>query len=229
MKSQLTKLRKISHTGKRMLASTIAVATLAVMLSWNTPEAYALDPFVAEIRVFAFDFAPPGWSTCEGQLILISQNEPLFSLIGTIYGGNGITTFALPDLRGRAVVGAGSGPGLSPRTLGARFDFENTTVAAANMPSHSHSATTTVSAHARAQNGAGTDNDPTGAVWAINGLEENYISAAPNVDMAANTVTASATTTVDNAGVNETETINNMQPFLTMNPCIALVGVYPSI
>src|SRR4051795_6561359 len=96
------------------------------------------DPFVAEIRIFPFNFAPKGWAFCNGQILPISQNTALFSLLGTMYGGNGQTTFALPDLRGRAVLGPGQGPGLSGRTQGELAGAENVTLIQGQMPAHQH-------------------------------------------------------------------------------------------
>ena len=96
------------------------------------------EPFVGEIRMFAGNFAPRGWAFCDGQLLAVSQNDALFSLLGTIYGGDGRTTFGLPDLRGRVPIHAGSGPGLSPRRLGAKAGAENVTLTVNQLPSHSH-------------------------------------------------------------------------------------------
>ena len=96
------------------------------------------EPFVGEIRMFAGNFAPRGWAFCDGQLLAVSQNDALFSLLGTIYGGDGRTTFGLPDLRGRIPIHAGTGPGLSPRRLGAKGGAENVTLTVNQMPSHNH-------------------------------------------------------------------------------------------
>ena len=96
------------------------------------------DPFIGEIKMFAGNFAPRGWALCDGQLLAVSQNDALFSLFGTIYGGDGRTTFGLPDLRGRIPIHAGSGPGLSPRRLGAKGGAENVTLTTAQLPAHKH-------------------------------------------------------------------------------------------
>ena len=96
------------------------------------------EPFVGEIRMFAGTFSPQGWAFCDGQLLNVSQNDALFSLLGTIYGGDGRTTFGVPDLRGRLVVHAGHGPGLSPRTLGAKGGTETETLTPNNLAAHSH-------------------------------------------------------------------------------------------
>jgi len=97
------------------------------------------DPFIGEIRMFAGNFAPQGWAFCDGQLLAVSQNDALFSLFGTIYGGDGRTTFGLPELRGRVPIHQGTGPGLSPRSLGAKLGWETETVSANQLPSHTHS------------------------------------------------------------------------------------------
>ena len=98
------------------------------------------EPFIGEIRIFGFNFAPRGWALCDGQLLPISQNSALFSLLGTIYGGDGRTTFALPDLRGRAALHEGTGPGLSPRQLGQRSGSETNTLTVNQLPPHTHQA-----------------------------------------------------------------------------------------
>src|SRR3954470_1233777 len=97
------------------------------------------EPFLSEIRIMSFSFAPKGWAMCNGQLLPINQNQPLFSLLGTTYGGNGITTFALPDLRGRVLVGIGQGDGLTERVWGEKSGAESFTVTTANLPAHRHS------------------------------------------------------------------------------------------
>jgi len=96
------------------------------------------EPFVGEIRMFAGNFAPRGWAFCDGQLLAVSQNDALFSLLGTIYGGDGRTTFGLPDMRGRTPLHAGQGPGLSNRRLGAKAGAENVTLTVNQLPSHRH-------------------------------------------------------------------------------------------
>jgi microcystin-dependent protein len=99
------------------------------------------EPFIGEVKWFAGNFAPRGWAFCDGQLLAISSNTALFSILGTMYGGNGITTFALPDARGRTLLHAGNGPGLSPRQIGSKFGTENDTLTVPQMPSHTHGIT----------------------------------------------------------------------------------------
>src|SRR4249919_3080608 len=119
------------------------------------------DQFVGEIRIFAGNFAPTGWALCQGQLLPISQNTALFSLLGTYYGGNGQTTFALPNLQDSAPLGAGQGSGLTERVLGETGGTENVTLLQTEMPAHSHGINASTS--------LGTQTDPSGAVWAAGG------------------------------------------------------------
>jgi len=163
------------------------------------------DPFVAEIRIFPFNFAPRGWSWCDGQLLPLSQNTALFSLLGTTYGGNGQTTFALPDLRGRAPVHVGQGPGLSQYDLGQVGGVENVTLIATEMPPHTHSQPAT--------NGEQTTNRPNSALPARGGAYANVSDD-------------SKLQPTSSAGGGQPHT--NVQPYLTLNYIIALEGIFPS-
>ncbi len=164
------------------------------------------DPYIGEIRIFAGSFAPRSWTFCDGQLLSISQNTALFAIIGTTYGGDGETTFGLPDLRGRAAMHAGNGPGLTSRGIGQRGGAETAT--AAQIPSHSH---TLQGVDADAQ---GTD--PTGNRLATSN-EDNYDDqGVPNVSMS-----SLATGSCNH------QSHDNMQPYLTLNFIIALVGIFP--
>src|SRR5215217_7886099 len=122
------------------------------------------EPFIGQITQVGFTFAPRGWALCNGQILSIAQNTALFSLLGTTYGGNGQTTFALPDLRGRAPIGPGQGPGLSPRSLGEQSGTENVTLLQSQMPAHNH----TVQSN-KATNDAATNSRPNGRVPAAGG------------------------------------------------------------
>lgn len=173
------------------------------------------NPFVAEIRIFPFNFAPVGWAMCDGQILPISQNTALFSLLGTTYGGNGTSNFALPNLQGYAPMFNGQGPGLSDHFLGETGGSETVTLTASEVPVHDH---TTF-----AQNGTGTSTNLSGNLPAIPSVNprfphQMYTTAAANVSMVDGSV----------ASVGGGQPHNNMQPYLVLNFCIALQGVYPS-
>lgn len=168
------------------------------------------EPFVGEIRMFAGNFAPRGWAFCDGQLLAVSQNDALFSLLGTIYGGDGRTTFGLPDLRGRIPIHAGSGPGLSPRRLGAKFGTEEETLTVNQLPSHGHPL--------QASTDLAQSPDPSGGVTAQSTLVDLYIIEAPSVSMATSSIT----------DVGGSQSHSNLMPFLCVNFIIALFGIYPS-
>jgi microcystin-dependent protein len=171
-----------------------------------------MDPFLAEIRIFAGNFAPSGWAFCNGQLMPIAQNTALFSLLGTTYGGNGVSTFALPNLQGSAVIAPGQGPGLTLRSLGETGGTPTVTLLASEMPAHTHAANVVVS-------GANATN-PSGAVWA----GQSGRTPPPAYASTANTVMAQ--TALGSFGGGELH--NNMPPYLALNFIIALQGVYPS-
>jgi microcystin-dependent protein len=186
------------------------------------------EPFVGEIRMFAGSFAPRSWAFCDGQLLAISQNDALFSLFGTIYGGDGITTFGLPDLRGRVPVHEGTGPGLSNRRLGAKGGAERVTLTLAQAPSHTHNLQPVAgsSATLRFESGASDEAAPAGNSIAVaRGGEELFrTSAGAGEKMHANTVSLVGGT--QNAGGSQAHT--NMPPFLCVNFIVALFGIYPS-
>jgi microcystin-dependent protein len=165
------------------------------------------EPFLGQIMLVPYNFAPRGWAFCAGQILPISQNSALFSLLGTSYGGNGTTTFALPDLRGRVAVGVGQGPGLSPYNLGQQAGAENVTLLQQQMPIHNHVAS--------ANNGSATATRPAGTVPAGGG---SYAAASDGTTM--------NPTFIQNAGGSQPH--NNIQPFLGLNYIIALTGVFPS-
>ena len=175
-----------------------------------------MTPFLGQVMLFAGGFAPRGWATCEGQLLAISQNDALFSLLGTTYGGDGRTTFGLPDLRGRAPIGVGTGPGLTPRPWGQKSGSENTTLNTNNLPAHNHGITVEVAV----STGNGTTDEPDGNVLA--GTTSPTYAAASS----ANGKLAGASGSSTNTGSGQS--FNNMQPYLAMYYIIALQGVYPS-
>jgi len=196
------------------LARTAAALGAGLLAFSGRDEAKAatsgLDPFIGELMLFAGNFAPTGWALCQGQLLSIAQNTALFALIGTTYGGNGQTTFQLPDLRGRVPIGTGQGPGLSSYFLGQLGGTESRTLLQAEMPPHSHAI-------------ASTDNNgslvnPSGA----------FLARDPSGSPAygATATTTMHPTMVASSGSGLPHSI--MQPYLTLNWCIALQGVFPS-
>jgi microcystin-dependent protein len=173
-----------------------------------------MEPFIGEIRIFAGDFPPNGWAFCDGRLLPISQNMALFSILNTTYGGNGQTTFALPNLRGAAPIMAGAGRGLSPRSLGERGGATAVTLTVKEMPNHSHVAIGNAS--------AGIDPSPTDATWALDGVARG----TPLYATRANKATPMSAEAMKPAG--EGLPHNNMPSYLTLNFIIALQGVFPS-
>lgn len=168
------------------------------------------DPFVAEIRIFGFNFAPKGWAFCDGQIMPISQNTALFSLLGTSYGGDGKSTFALPNLQGNLPLHAGQGPGLSPYDIGQTGGSETVTLLQSEVPLHTHSL------NASASEAGSTA--PGGQLFAAGQGIAEYAPPAGGAMLAAQMI----------APVGGDQPHNNMQPYLTLSFCIALQGVYPS-
>lgn len=206
------------------LAGTFSLA----VAGWS-PSASACgpEPFVGEICIVAFNFTPRGYGATNGQLLPIAQNTALFSLLGTIYGGDGRTTFALPDTRGRVIIGMGQAPGLSDYRIGQKGGAQTVTLSVNQMPAHTHTATTTVTVQARGVSTQGNADGPGGNTWAAKARGGQYSSAAPDVDMAAGAiVSSSAATAVGTAGGNQPFSI--VQPYVVLNPVIALQGIYPS-
>jgi microcystin-dependent protein len=170
------------------------------------------DPYVGEIRMFGGNFAPQGWSFCNGSLIAISQNDTLFNLIGTTYGGDGQNTFALPDLQGRVPVHVGQGQGLSSYVLGQKAGFETITLITAQLPAHSHVAA-----------GSSTGNpasNPSNAVWGNNAITNKSFGAGTSVDGNLNTSSLQMT--------GGSQPHDNMLPFLAISFIISLFGIYPT-
>jgi microcystin-dependent protein len=166
-----------------------------------------MEQYIGEIRMFGGNFAPLGWALCDGSLLPIAQYSALFNLIGTTYGGDGQTTFALPDLRGRVPIHTNPS---SPQ--GAQVGSETVTLTQAQMPTHSHAAA--------ALGGAGAANNPTGQVWAGSSIGDNKYSAALNAPGVFNGAA------LQQAGGNQPH--DNMQPYLVINFIIALEGIYPT-
>ena len=168
-----------------------------------------MDPFVAEIRIFPFNFAPKGWAFCDGQILPLSQNTALFSLLGTTYGGDGKSNFALPDMQGNAPMHPGQGPGLSLHDLGETGGSDTVSLLESEIPSHSHGFNVSTQ--------DAIDSNATNELLAKGAAIGQYAVPGSVVTMAANALAP--------AGGDQPH--NNMQPYLTLNFCIALQGVYP--
>jgi len=172
-----------------------------------------MEPFIGQLQIFGFNFAPRGWMYCNGQLLSIAQYQALFTLIGTVYGGNGTTNFALPDLRGRAALHMGHGPGLSTYEIGQVSGSETVTLLSTQMPAHNHILLASSIA---------TSDKPSGAVSAPAGTGDgtavNAYGTQVNAQMAPMAITQ--------AGGNQPH--ENMQPYLVLNWCIAVEGIFPS-
>ena len=168
-------------------------------------------PFVGEIKMFAGNFAPRGFALCDGQLLAVSQNDALFSLLGTIYGGDGRTTFGLPDLRGRVPLHQGTGPGLSERRIGSKSGTERHTLTVNQLPSHNHGPV-------RANSSLANDLQPAGKLNAES-TADVYVDGASDV-------VSMASQAVSNVGGSQSH--NNLQPFQCIHYIIALFGIFPS-
>ncbi|NWK55950.1 phage tail protein [Verrucomicrobiaceae bacterium N1E253] len=176
------------------------------------------EPLIAEIKMFGGNFAPRGWAFCNGQTLAISSNSALFSILGTIYGGDGRTTFALPDLRGRTPISSGRGPGLANYNLGQRGGSEQVVLNSTQIPSHHH---TVNNLKVGVSTQAADTDDPSGAVFGV-GNEDAFFEGAANATMDDTSLTGNT----DFTGGNQSHT--NMQPYLATNYIIALLGIYPS-
>lgn len=193
-------MRPIQLTGYYLLVCTL----------WTIGSAKAQDPFVGEVACGGWNFCPAGWTECNGQLMPIVENEPLFSLIGTNFGGDGQSTFAVPNLASRVMVHTGTGPGLTNKVLGGQGGQETVTLNASQLPAHTH----TVAAHSGSEKSASPTNKIPGTAPA----------SAPIYGLAASANTALTATTT--AGGSQAH--NNLQPYLAVKCCIALTGIYPA-
>lgn len=186
------------------------------------------DELLGAITLFAGNFAPRGTALCEGQLLPISQNSALFSILGTTYGGDGRTTFALPDLRGRVPMGYGNGPGLTPRRLGQRGGSETTTLTAAELPSHTHTAVVGGSGKINVGGSGDTHRAVGNALGFATGGQEQIYTSTPLTGSMANGTVDPTGITVTNMNTGSNRSFSNIQPFLVLNYIIALVGIFPS-
>ena len=168
------------------------------------------ESFLGEVRIFGFNFAPRNWALCSGQILPISQNTALFSLLGTQYGGNGITTFALPNLQGTVPAGMGNGAGLTPIVIGETGGTMIEVLNLAQIPAHTHTPL--------CNNDAADSTNPGGEVWAPDVAGSKVYAAGPSGQMAAGAL----------APTGGSLPHNNLQPFLVLNYCIALAGIFPA-
>ncbi|MEJ2055777.1 MAG: tail fiber protein [Calditrichaceae bacterium] len=186
---------------------------LFIFLLLSSVQLFAQEGYIGEIRMFAGNFAPRDWALCDGQILSISQNSALYSIIGTTYGGNGTTSFALPDLRSRVPVQAGQGPGLSYYPLGQQGGVESVTLTTNQMPAHSHTA------EVNADNSVGSSDSPE------NGLPARNAGATPQYGDTPNTTMNSESVQVGSTGGSQPHT--NVQPYAVINFIICINGIYP--
>jgi microcystin-dependent protein len=174
---------------------------------------------IGEIRLFAGNFAPQNWAFCAGQIISIASNTALFAILGVTYGGNGQTTFALPDLRGRTAIGAGNGKGLTPRVLGEVLGTESNTLLISNLPMHNHTLACNNSA------GSGSANSPEGAFMGVGPVDRSSgLPVNTRYATSANAIMAPMSVGVSGSS----QPVNNLQPLLCTNYIICMYGIFPS-
>lgn len=176
-----------------------------------------MEGYIGQIIMFGGNFAPRNWAFCAGQLLPIAQYTAVFSILGTTYGGDGRTTFGLPDLRGRVPIGQGTGPGLSANALGQKSGAENTTLSVANMPTHNHGVAL------QAETAAGTTANPSNALLAISTNQDRIYSPPDPADQIPMHPDSIAQQNVGNG-----QSFSNMQPYLVVNYVICLQGIFPS-
>lgn len=179
------------------------------------------EPFVGEIKSFGFYFAPRGYMTCQGQILSIAQNTALFSLLGTIYGGDGQTTFALPDLQGRVPIGQGQGPGLPEYTIGEEAGSVSATLTVGNLPAHTHTAQG-ITANIPVSTGGGDQTSPAAGYIANQGTD--IYSSVPTANSFYGAVQVGGNTAVTGSGY----PVNITNPYLVLNYSIAIEGIFPS-
>lgn len=186
--------------------------------------ALADQPFIGEIRTFPYTFCPRGWVDTNGQLLPIAQNTALFAVIGTIYGGDGRSTLAVPNLEGRVPLGFGTGPGLSTIAMGQRGGVEQVSLAGQAIPGHSHSASTTTTVNVSTADG--NVQAPSNGVLADDGRDRVYNSEVPDTTMNAASITSQ--TTLSESGSETPQPMSRRQPYLSVRYCMATIGLFPS-
>lgn len=199
----------MTRTFSNMLVTLVTMQLFMSVVTWNKPAA-AAEPFLGQIEYYGFNFAPRGWAKCDGQLLPINQNQSLYSLLGTTFGGDGRTSFALPDMRGRMPIhdGGSAGTNLTRRVLGTKGGQETVVLAGNNIPSHTHTL--------RGTTNAGNQVLPESNALADDNPDQTYRNEAPNTTMHAGSIGAVS------------QAHENMPPFLVVNCNIALRGLFPS-
>jgi len=203
---------KHSLSVTKAIGGLLLAGALTIAAPVGQVQADAVDPFVGEVQCGGYNFCPNGWLSCDGQLLSIASNTALFSLLGTTYGGNGSTNFALPDLRGRVMLHQGQGPGLTGRTLGEIGGSESHQPSPAELPAHSHAV--------NALSGSGDSSSPSpNTLWADSATQTPlYSSKSPAIPMSPNALAASGSST----------SYSIMKPFLVNKCCIAVEGIFPA-
>lgn len=202
----------------------LSIALLSVACISPLQTAWAQEPLLGEIRWFGFSFCPRGWAGAEGQLLSIASNDALFALYGTIYGGDGRTTFGLPDLRGRVQLGAGSGPGLSDYPMGQKSGSESVTLTEAEIPAHNHSIKVSPSTASYSDGANGVL--ATAAASSNKDKEKKSIDDVYIYDGPGTATQSLAADSMDNTGGGGSH--NNLPPYLTLKACVAVEGIFPS-
>lgn len=205
------------HASTERFAAVSLITLMALTTTlWSSKSQANADPMLGEIQYVGFNFCPRGWAQASGQILPINQNQALFSLLGTAYGGDGRTSFGLPDYRGRTPIGISNN-----NNLGQKNGSESITLTTENLPAHTHVASTVSTLHA--SSARGRLSSPDMAVLADDGSDRVYNNEVPNVSMADDALTS--TTSIGPAG---SATIDNMQPYQVLTACIALQGTFPS-
>ncbi|WP_249383845.1 tail fiber protein [Chitinivorax sp. B] len=208
----------------------LLISTVLLVTPLSATLACSSEPILGSICTVGFTFCPRGWAEANGQLLSIAQNTALFALLGTTYGGNGQTTFALPDLRGRAIAHTGQGPGLSNLDQGQVLGSENTTLIVNNLPPHNHSASSNaaITAKLRGSSGNGSTDSPAGGVLAKQARTNIYGAGPADTDMGPSAIAVNATVATTTSNTGGGQPFDNHQPTLVMRQCIALEGIFPS-
>jgi microcystin-dependent protein len=225
----MTNIKDLFNENKGVFIIAVFTAVLASAIVANPTPVYATsDPFLGEIMYTGFNFAPRGWAQCDGQLLPINQNQSLFSLLGTIYGGDGRTTFALPDMRGRLLMDDGQGNGLTNKSLGQRGGTNTITLNLSQMPAHAHNVPPSLFENQlNATASMGSETTGTGNTLGAS-FARLYSNSIPNTSLHSDSlsITVEDETQILLTGGNQAH--SNMPPYLTMSCNIALQGLFPS-